>query len=157
MTVFQMFHLMPKVLGLSMLEDRVFHVLAVTARSYRTENPSELSHSFTVQLPIDYNTFSDVELMTRRSHVKVSRSSRCYHVPSGEGSAGTEPSDDQRKRQGNKLTEGNYVSLERLVGAPRRVSVDAAQQVKPTDGDDHHRWDMVSSQTLTGEIYTYLS
>jgi hypothetical protein len=126
MTVFQMFHLMPKVLGLSMLEDRVFHVLAVTARSYRTENPSELSHSFTVQLPIDYNTFS-------------------------------EPSDDQRKRQGKKLTEGNYVSLERLVGAPRRVSVDAAQQVKPTDGDDHHRWDMVSSQTLMREIYTYLS
>jgi hypothetical protein len=135
---------MPKVLGLSMLEDRVFHVLVVTARSYKAESPSELSHSFTVQLPVDYNSFSDVELMTRRSHVRTTGSSQCYHVPSAEGSAGTEPSDHQRKRQGKKLTEGNYVSLERLVGAPRRVSDNIPQQTEPTNGDYNHRWDMVS-------------
>jgi hypothetical protein len=140
---------MPKILGLSMLEDRVFHVLVVTARSYQADNPSELSHSFTVQLPIDYSSFSDVEIVTLRSHVKTTGSSMCYDVRSGEGSAHSETDDTQTKRQGRKLTEGNYVSLERL------VSGDASQQVEPSDGDYHHRWDMVSFQTFRCTSHTH--
>jgi hypothetical protein len=89
-----------------MLEDRVFHVLVVTARGYQADNPSELSQSFTVQLPVDYSSFGDVEIITRRSHVKRTGSSQCYDVRSGESSARSEIDDTQTKRQGKKLTEG---------------------------------------------------
>jgi hypothetical protein len=46
-------------------------------------------------------------------------------------------------------TSLDYVSLERLVGARKRVLGDASQRVEATDGDYHHCWDMVSSQVIT--------
>ena len=58
-----MFHMMPKVAGLSLLQDRVFHVLVVTANTYQKEAPSELCKSFTVQLPINYASFGDVKIV----------------------------------------------------------------------------------------------
>lgn len=124
-----MFHMMPKVAGLSLLQDRVFHVLVVTANTYQKEAPSELCKSFTVQLPIDYASFGDVKIVQETSRMKMRGSSQCYHFPSSAESGSTLDA-NQKQRQGKKLTEGTYVSLERLIGA------DSAN-------NDRHRWDMV--------------
>lgn len=136
--------MMPKVAGLSLLQDRVFHVLIVTANTYRAGNPSELSESFTVQLPIDYATFGDVNTVQARSRMKTKGSSQCYHFSSN-AESGSIPDANQKQRQGKKLTEGTYVSLERLVGASKRTDIDGdvEHQAKSADSD-HHRWDMVS-------------
>lgn len=120
---------MPKVAGLSLLQDRVFHVLVVTANTYQKEAPSELYKSFTVQLPIDYASFGDVKIVQETSRMKMRGSSQCYHFPSS-AESGSAPDANQKQRQGKKLTEGTYVSLERLIGA------DSAN-------NDRHRWDMV--------------
>jgi hypothetical protein len=137
---------MPKVVGLSLLQDRVFHVLVVTARTYHADDPSVLSQSYTIQLPVDYESLDDVAIIRQRSHIKALGSSRCYHVPSDAGSPLSQPSALQKKRQGRKLTEGTYVSLERLLRAPKTVSVDdnTRQRAEPGNDDYHHRWDMVS-------------
>jgi hypothetical protein len=135
--------MMPKVAGLSLLQDRVFHVLIVTANTYRADSPSELSKSFTVQLPVDYASFGDVKIVQARSRMKTKGSSQCYHfTPNAE--AGSTPDTNQKQRQGKKLTEGTYVSLERLIGASKRTDMDGdvAQQAKSADSD-LHRWDMV--------------
>ncbi|CAN9392204.1 unnamed protein product [Alternaria sp. RS040] len=129
MFISQMFHMMPKVAGLSLLQDRVFHVLVVTANTYQKEAPSELYKSFTVQLPIDYASFGDVKIVQETSRMKMRGSSQCYHFPSS-AESGSAPDANQKQRQGKKLTEGTYVSLERLIGA------DSAN-------NDRHRWDMV--------------
>ncbi|KAL1793344.1 hypothetical protein ACET3X_008326 [Alternaria dauci] len=136
MFISQMFHMMPKVAGLSLLQDRVFHVLVVTANTYQKNNPSELSKSFTVQLPIDYASFGDVEIMQEMSRMKARGSSQCYHFPSN-AESGLIPDAHQKQRQGKKLTEGTYVSLERLTRA------DSA--------NNHcHRWDMMTLSTAGG-------
>ncbi|KAG9196352.1 hypothetical protein G6011_01473 [Alternaria panax] len=136
MFIFQMFHMMPKVAGLSLLQDRVFHVLIVTANTYRTGSPSELSKSSTIQLPIDYASFSDVRVVQERSRMKTKGSSQCYHFPSN-AESGTPPDANQKQRQGKKLTEGTYVSFERL------ISADATNS-------DCHRWDMMTLSTAGG-------
>ncbi|KAF1838610.1 hypothetical protein BDW02DRAFT_488663 [Decorospora gaudefroyi] len=151
MAVFQMFHVMPKVIGFNLLQDRVFHVLVVTARSYHAESPAELSHSFTVQLPVDYDSFSDVAIVQRRSHAKKTASSQCYHFPSDADSPRSRPGAVEQKHQGKKLTEGTYVSLERLLGAPKALSVhDDTRRQTNSANDNHHRWDMMTLSTAEG-------
>jgi len=135
--------MMPKVAGLSLLQDRVFHALIVTMNTHKAESLSDLASSFTVQLPIDYASFGDVKIMQERSRMETKGSSQLYRFPSDTGSGAT-PDANQKQRQGKKLTEGTYVSLERLIGASKtRVDGDAAQQAESPD-NDHHRWDMVS-------------
>ncbi|CAG5183425.1 uncharacterized protein ALTATR162_LOCUS10574 [Alternaria atra] len=150
MFISQMFHTMPKVAGLSLLQDRVFHVLIVTANTYRSHSPSELSKSFTVQLPLDYASFGDVKIVQERSRMKTKGSSQCYHFPSIAGSGST-PNANPKQHQGKKLTEGTYVSLERLIGAPRGAGIgeDVAQQAKSAHSD-RHRWDMMTLSTAGG-------
>lgn len=121
--------MMPKVAGLSLLQDRVFHALIVTMNTHKAESLSDLASSFTVQLPIDYASFGDVKIMQERSRMETKGSSQLYRFPSDTGSGAT-PDANQKQRQGKKLTEGTYVSLERLIGA------DSAN-------NDRHRWDMV--------------
>ena len=134
--------MMPKVAGLSLLQDRVFHALIVTMNTYNADL-SELASSFTVQLPMDYTSFGDVKIMQERSRMERKGSSQLYRFPSNIGPDST-PDANQKQRQGKKLTEGIYVSLERLIGASKtRVDGDAAQQAESPD-NDHHRWDMVS-------------
>lgn len=132
--VFQMFHMMPKVAGREFLQDRVFHVLVVTTQTKHAESPGELARTFTVQLPVDFESFGN-GIMAQRSHVKKIGSSRTYQVPQGQESCSFKP-DVQRSRQGRKLTEGKYVAFERLTGAPKKPPSD-------TGNTGHHRWDMV--------------
>ncbi|KAI4618577.1 hypothetical protein J4E80_005179 [Alternaria sp. BMP 0032] len=110
---------------------------------------SDLASSFTVQLPIDYASFGDVKIMQERSRMETKGSSQLYRFPSDTGSGAT-PDANQKQRQGKKLTEGTYVSLERLIGASKtRVDGDAAQQAESPD-NDHHRWDMMTLSTAGG-------
>jgi hypothetical protein len=132
-----MFHMMPKVVGREFLQDRVFHVLVVTTQTNSTETPSELVRSSTVQLPIDYESFND-SIIVKRSRVKRTGSSRSYQIPQGYETSGSKPTDVQQSHQGRKLTEGTYVSLERLEAAPKSSTSDV-------DNPDTHHWDMVGS------------
>lgn len=134
--------MMPKVAGLSLLQDRVFHALIITMNTYKTESLSELALSLTVQLPIDYASFEDVKVMQERSRMKTKGSSQIYQFPSSAGSGST-PDANQKQRQGKKLTEGTYVSLERLISASAvPTDGDVAQQAESSDSN-RHRWDMV--------------
>jgi hypothetical protein len=108
---------------------------------YTTESLSELAQSFTVQLPIDYASFGDVKIIQERSRMKTKGSSLCYQFPSSAGSGPT-PNANQKQRQGKKLTEGTYVSLERLTSASRAQTDGVAQRAESSD-NDCHRWDMV--------------
>ena len=144
-----MVHMMPKVAGCDLLQHRVFHVLVVTTQTYRADNSTELSRFTTVQLPIDYASFADVDSVKAKSHVRTSGSSLCYYFPQSIERHGLQPNVTQKSREGKKLTEGRYVSLERLLGASTRSSSgnDTTQQTHAAR-DGHHRWDMVACQQL---------
>jgi len=144
-----MVHMMPKIAGCDLLQHRVFHVLVVTTQTYRADSSTELSQSTTVQLPIDYASFADVDCVKARSHVRTSGSSLCYYFPQSIERHGLQPNVTQKSREGKKLTEGRYVSLERLLGASASSSSgnDITQRTDAAR-DDHHRWDMVGCQQL---------
>jgi hypothetical protein len=113
-----MFHCIPEPL----IQDRVFHILVLTAHSQYilpgTGRSKINSQSHTVQLPIDIKSFREVNVMMQRSHVE--QGAHRYTGPGGlltehntsiEQNASTER---QQRRKGNNLTEGSYVSVERL-------------------------------------------
>ncbi|KAF1845737.1 uncharacterized protein K460DRAFT_366588 [Cucurbitaria berberidis CBS 394.84] len=145
MSIFQMFHTMPEVGGLSLLEDRVFHVLIVTAHSTCPPHASSGGpRSFTVQIPVDIESLSDVNTIRQRSHVTKKGSSRRYHLPSDALNETLPPTEAQKKKIGKKLTEGNYVSLERLCKASKELLTNERVTLEEalTQFDYHHRWDM---------------
>ncbi|EMD90935.1 hypothetical protein COCC4DRAFT_60247 [Bipolaris maydis ATCC 48331] len=142
MSIFQMFHEMPKVAGRDLLQDRVFHVLVVTTQTNHAESPSELARSSTVQLPIDFESFDDSTIV-QRSHVKKTGSSRTYQILEGHEKFDSKHPDKRLPHQGKKLTEGKYASLERLTSAPRGPQSDVGSL-----GD--HRWDMMTLSTAGG-------
>lgn len=153
MSIFQMFHKMPKVAGAHFLNDRVFHVLIVTLHStFVLPNPDvsvTRRQSITVQLPIDYDSFRNVETIMRRSHLQQKGSGR-YYLP--QSSPQYPISAKQKKRKGNKLVEGNYVSLEHLHEA--NLDWDAARTDREastqTDTDYCHEWRMMTLSTAGG-------
>ncbi|CAA9962354.1 DUF3074 domain containing protein [Pyrenophora teres f. maculata] len=149
MFVSQMVHMMPKIAGCDLLQHRVFHVLVITTQTYREESSSELSQSITVQLPVDYASFADVDIVKAKSHVKTSGSSLCYHFPQSIERHGIQPNVTQKSRDGKKLTEGRYVSLERLLASSTKPSLGETQQTD-TVRDGHHRWDMMTLSTAGG-------
>jgi hypothetical protein len=117
--------------------------MILTINTFRTGGTSELSRSFTVQLPISYASFGDVKVMQDRSRMRTKGSSQHYHFPSNDGSGST-PDANQKQRHGKKLTEGTYVSLERLLSAAQTIPIggDITHQAESADSD-RHRWDMV--------------
>ena len=147
---------MPDVVGgLSFLEDRVFHVLVITVHFTGPAHASSSifrsrggPRSITVQLPVDIESFNNINTIMQRSHVKKKR----YYLPSNAASGTSRPNETQQKRIGKKLTEGNYVSLERLCKAskdpPKGDGVAVA--ASPTESDYHHRWDMMTLSTAGG-------
>jgi hypothetical protein len=118
-----MFHEMPKALGLSLLQNRVFHVLCITAHS--TQPTNSLSQSHTLQLPINFPSFAPIPSMISKSHIHPT--SLKYNNPSANGR--------QKKQNGNKFTEGAYVSLERLCAGME---------------EGEHRWDMMTKSDAKG-------
>lgn len=159
MSIFQMFHKMPPI---SLLQDRVFHVLVLAGRStHDAELVSKESLSLVVQLPVDFASFSNSTAIMQRSHIKKSRSSWQYAFPSSgnhtvitdTGNPLPQPTSFQKKRQGKKLTEGCYVSLERLKGAPKTmpVSDETPLDAEPVDVSKNcHIWDMMTLSSARG-------
>jgi hypothetical protein len=144
-----MFHKMPGNVGsMTLLQDRVFHVLVISAQSTHHSDASfGKSKSFVIQLPVDFESFSDVGPVMEKSHIKKKGSSWYYDFRTNASSPSLPPTALQRKRQGNKLTEGLYVSLERILGAPKTTpSMDNTPiNAPPVDpNNNHHVWDMVS-------------
>lgn len=136
-----MFHEMPKALGVSMLQHRVFHVLCITAHStyivLHEGESSPRSQSYTVQLPVNLESFRDVESVTLKSHIRAR--SRIYEV-THQSTAPGNTTQRQVKSNGRSLTEGIYVSLERLCQAPSG----------PERLDNMHRWDMMTQSDAKG-------
>ena len=150
---------MPRVGGLALLDDRVFHVLVLSAHStYTKERESSSSsserrqQSCTVQLPIDFESFRNVDSVMQRSHVKLKGSSMRYQ-PSSEGSQEfVQAEGKKRGKPGQKLTEGNYVSLERVMEASKTWYINEQTSTTPTNADTEccHRWDMMTLSTAGG-------
>jgi hypothetical protein len=129
-----MFHEMPKILGKTLLKDRVFHVLCITAHStYHPSGTAERSQSHTVQLPIDIESFQGVQAIMSKSHFQPR--SKTYNIKDH-----TNATERQKKHNGNKIVEGIYCSLERLCEA-------SVGSVKP---DNLHRWDMMTRSDAKG-------
>ena len=150
---------MPEIGGFSLLEDRVFHVLVMTAHTtYRMADDSgdlqtlNIPQSFTAQLPVDFDSLSQIPTVMQRSHVEKKGSSQRYQLPSDNVSGAALPTSTQRRTIGKKLTEGNYVSLERLRKAPKVLPIDenVAIEVEPTETVYHHRWDMMTLSDAGG-------
>jgi hypothetical protein len=136
-----MFHEMPKALGISLLQNRVFHVLCITAHStYNAPNedkPTSRTQSHTLQLPVNIKSFQDISAVTLRSHIRPN--SQIYDVTS-HLNVGSGVTARHKKHIGNRFTEGIYVSLERLIQAP-----------SSTDSRDSlHRWDMMTKSDAKG-------
>lgn len=136
--VYQMFHEMPKALGINMLQNRVFYVLCITAHSTYDapsgDDAGPLRQAHTLQLPIAIDSFKDIAIVTQRSHIRPN--AQKYEFRSSDGAKVIDPR--QKKIQGKSLTEGVYVSLERLRQAPRGSTENA------------HRWDMATKSDAKG-------
>jgi hypothetical protein len=134
-----MFHVMP----VGLLQDRVFHILCVTVHSKYTttdeHNSRSATQALTLQLPIDINTFSGIPCMVQRSHIQTNTYRYEYRDPPVAGQP--LPSSRQKSRKGKRLTEGFYVSMERLREAPLNDS-----------GEDKgmHQWDMMTQSDAKG-------
>ncbi|KAI8935926.1 hypothetical protein NX059_007434 [Plenodomus lindquistii] len=153
MSIFQMFHKMPAIAGLNILNDRVFHVLIVTLHSrfvpFNHDGVGSRRRSVTVQVPIDFESFSNVESIMRRSHLTKKGSSMRYEPRSSPQGPITAT---QEKRKGNKLIEGNYVSVEHVHEASMDWDVGRTDQADPTtaDVDYCHSWRMMTLSEAGG-------
>jgi hypothetical protein len=134
-----MFHEMPKILGISLLHERVFHVLCITAHSTH-DLPGESvsrSQSNTLQLPVNIGSFRDCQAVMSKSRYRPD--TKIYSVRDQ-----VKPESDlsarQRKYYGKKFTEGLYVSLERLFSGSNTND--------PLI--DQHRWDMMTKSNAMG-------
>lgn len=136
-----MFHEMPKVMGTSSLQDRVFHVLCITAHStYHLPDEDESwqhPQSHTMQFPVNIESFRDVQPITLKKRFRSK--SKIYNVKDSVA-AQSGITKRQLEHNGNSVTEGIYVSLERVCQAPG----------KPNTVDNQHRWDMMTRSDAKG-------
>lgn len=129
-----MFHEMP----VALLEDRVFHVLCITAHSANpvasaTEGQSKIHpQSHTLQLPVNIESFRDVSSVVSRSHFQQKPSKYIIEGVSA-------PTARQKKHNGKNVTEGIYCSLERLFQIPDSSGIGSQYQ-----------WDMMTSSDAKG-------
>jgi hypothetical protein len=123
-----MFHEMPRALGLSLLQNRVFHILCITAHS---TSPTSHSQSITLQLPIDFPSFKNTQSVMSKSHIRPG--SQIYDNPKATERNAAE---QDKKRNGTKFTEGVYVSVERLIEGEGATG--------------SHRWDMMTKSDAKG-------
>jgi hypothetical protein len=139
-----MCHEMPKALGVSLIQQRVFHILCITAHSTYDAPGEEASRarsqSHTLQLPINIESFRDVRTVMSKSRYRPS--TNVYDVTDHltvEGSVTRR----QQKYNGKKFTEGVYASLERLRQAPSSTE---------NRLDSLNRWDMMTKSDARGII-----
>jgi hypothetical protein len=157
-----MLHEMPAVGGFGLLNDRVFHLLVITVHNTYTPTADpettqdtsgleETEQSITMQLPIDISSCGEITSMVSRSHLKPAATGFRYQLPSDSPTSSSVTS-KQKKRIGKKITEGNYVSLERLRKAPKDPRGDDCPEfdVPLAESLYHHRWDMCTLSTAGG-------
>lgn len=143
---------MPQVAGFNFLNDRVFHVLIMTAHSTwlpgGSDDDTERRQSVTVQLPIDIDSFGSIDIVKQRSRLSKTGNSG-YYLPR-EVLFGRRPvTPEQRKRKGRKVVEGNYVSVENVFEA----SAESPTGTEPplcTDANYCHHWRMMTLSTAGG-------
>jgi hypothetical protein len=134
-----MFHEMP----VSLLEDRVFHVLCITAHSANHVSAATDGHStlhprsHTLQLPVNIQSFRDVSPILSKSHFQ--QKSKTYSIGNDVGLA-SEPTARQKKHNGKNVTEGIYCSLERLSQVPDSSAKTGSQ----------YQWDMMTCSDAKG-------
>ncbi|KAF2832083.1 hypothetical protein CC86DRAFT_365981 [Ophiobolus disseminans] len=143
MSMYEMFHELPKIGGKKLLQNRVFHVLCITAHSsaYHLPKASDIetmSHaqSHTMQLAINIHALQNVQSIVSRSRFQAS--SKTYSL---KAQALVQATERQKKHNGNKVTEGKYCSLERLREACDR---------DPDTPENYHRWDMMTKSDAGG-------
>jgi hypothetical protein len=121
-----MFHVLP-----GPLQDRVFHVLVISGK--------QSTQSHTLQIPVDFASLSGVQQIVSRSRIMAQGSDWRYNSDANRGVAAREPAGTatQKQRSGKKLTEGVYVSLERLL-----------QLSEP--GSMRTQWDMMTLSNAGG-------
>lgn len=152
MSIFEMFHKMPKVGGISVLNDRVFYVLVMTAHNtHLLDDSTENPQSLTVQLPVDFKSIRQQQTIASRSHVSQAGSSMRYKIHQ-DGKGASSISHVQQQSDNNKLTLGNYVSLERFRHALKSPPANeaGASHVQTTDSEYQHRWDMMTLSDAGG-------
>jgi len=152
MSIFQMFHSMPAVAGFNFLNDRVFHVLIMTAHSTwvpgGSRGTTERRQSVTVQLPVDIDSFSSFDAVNQRNRL-LKKGASSYYLPRemlfGRGPVTSE----QMKRKGKKVVEGNYTSVENVFesGADWLTGIEPPSY---TDTDYCHHWRMMTLSTAGG-------
>lgn len=143
---------MPKVGGLSLLNDRVFHVLVMTAHSMNcVDGDTEVPESCTVQIPVDFKSICRIDAIAKRSHTKQKGSSLRYALPQDDPGA-TSFKKIQKQSVDRKLTEGIYVSVERLRHALKDLPVSSGDtpEVRPKGLEYQHRWDMMTLSDAGG-------
>jgi hypothetical protein len=134
-----MFHEMPKALGFSLLQNRVFHVLCITAHSTYDapggDKPMPCLQSHTLQLPVSIKSLQGIPAVKMKSHIRPN--SQVYDVT---GYLGASVTARHKRHIGSRFTEGIYVSLERLMQAPSCTDI----------RDSVHRWDMMTKSDAKG-------
>ncbi|KAJ4987172.1 hypothetical protein SVAN01_07324 [Stagonosporopsis vannaccii] len=102
MRIVQMFHIMP-----GPLQDRVFHALAISGK--------QEGQSINLQIPIDYTSFITVDTIRARSRLDPQGNAFRYNTEANrDENREPKPTETQKQRNGKKVTEGVYASLERI-------------------------------------------
>ena len=97
-----MFHILP-----GPLQDRVFHALAISGK--------QANQSINMQVPINYASFTAVQTIRSRSRLEQQGNAFRYNTEANRlENREPKPTKLQKQRNGKKITEGVYVSLERI-------------------------------------------
>jgi hypothetical protein len=123
-----MFHVLP-----GPLQDRVFHALVISGK--------QTAQSINMQIPIDYASFSAVQSIRSRSRLQQQGNNFRYNTESNRSVDAREPvpTDIQKQRNGKKITEGIYASVE-------RISILEGTEPKTT------QWDMMTLSDAGGIV-----
>lgn len=116
-----------------LVNDRVFTVLVVSFLPTIPPISSTLSTSIDMQLPVDLSTFPPA--VQARSHAQAaSGKSLTYNNPSPDATS------TQKSKNGKKLVEGKYVSLEKVL----------KMQEGEEDGKVVSNWEMMTKSDAGG-------
>ena len=122
-----MFHILP-----GPLQDRVFHTLTISGK--------QAKQSINMQIPIDYISFTAIQTIRSRSRLEQQGNAFRYNTEANRiENRQTKPTDLQKQRNGKKITEGVYVSLERI-----RIITGAEPQFT--------QWDMMTMSNPGGVV-----
>lgn len=122
-----MFHVLP-----GPLQDRVFHALAISGK--------QETQSINMQLPIQYSSFVVAEAVGARSRLESQGNAFRYNAEANRHeNREPKPTKMQQERNGKKITEGIYASVERI-----RIVAGTEPQ--------YTQWDMMTLSNAGGVV-----